>query len=318
VVSVRRGSEGSDGNGDMRIVILGTGAVGAYYGGQLACAGHHVICWARGENLAALRQRGIEIRTPEGTARASVAATDDMAALEPADFAVLAVKSYSLVDIAPAVRHCASQGATIVPLLNGVETNQRLLHLGVAPSAPLGGLTKISAVRVAPGVVERKGPLQVVVVGELDGRVTPRVEAIVEAFREAGADARVSDRIGVELWEKFVFLAALAAGCGLARCPVGPLRNDGLGRRLLTRAVAEVVAVARARGVALPDDEVDRAMRFIDSLPGGTRPSFLEDLEAGGPTELDALSGAVSRFAEQTNVQAPIHDAAAFLLRKRP
>jgi 2-dehydropantoate 2-reductase len=300
----------------MRIVILGTGGVGAYYGGQLARAGHDVTCWARGENLAALRQRGLEIRTLEGTTHASVAATDDLAALKPSDFAILAVKSYSLDAIAPVTRHCASHGATIVPLLNGVETNQRLLDQGVAAGALVGGLTRISAVRVAPGVVERKGSLQEVVVGELDGRVTPRVETIAGAFREAGADARASDRIGVELWEKFVVLASLAACCGLARSPVGPLRKDELGRRLLTRAMAEVVAVGRARGVALRDDEVDQAMGFIDSLPGGTRPSFLEDLEAGGPTELDALSGAISRFAEQANVQVPIHDAAAFLLRQ--
>jgi 2-dehydropantoate 2-reductase len=200
--------------------------VGAYFGGQLARAGHQVTCFARGENPRALCQHGLEIRTPEGAFNAPVAATDSAADLGPADFAILAVKSYSLEGIAPVVRHCAEQGTTVVPLLNGVETHERLLGLDVAPSALIGGITIISVARVTPGVVERHGPLQIVGLGELDGRATQRVGAIAAAFRGASVDARVSDHIAVELWQKFVFVTALAAGCGLARSSVGPLRSD--------------------------------------------------------------------------------------------
>src|SRR2546428_1782692 len=103
----------------MKVIVLGTGAVGAYYGGQLARAGHEVTCFARGANLAAIAERGLEIPTPEGAFQVRVAATDSAAALKPADFAILAVKSYSLDDIGPIVRRCAEQGTTVVPLLNG-------------------------------------------------------------------------------------------------------------------------------------------------------------------------------------------------------
>ena len=125
-------------------------------------------------------------------------------------------------------------------------------------------------------------------------------------------------RSQAELWQKFVFIAALAAACGLARSAVGPLRSDPLGRRLLERATAEVVAVARARGIGLPDDETARVMGVIDGLPPGMKPSFLVDLESGGPTELDILSGAVARFAERAHVVTPIHDTAAVALANRP
>src|SRR5438046_623708 len=205
--------------------LLGAGAVGAYYGGQLARAGHEVTCFARGATLAALRERGLEIRTPEGTFQARVTATDRVEALGSADFALLAVKSYSLEGIAPVVRHCAHQGPAIVPLLNGVDTAERLAQLGVPPAAVVGGLTTIGAVRIAPGVVERRGPLQIVIVGEFDGRLTERAGRIAAALRDAGVDARASDHIREELWQKFVFIAALAAACGLARSPVGPLRD---------------------------------------------------------------------------------------------
>src|SRR3989454_8535931 len=295
----------------MNVIVLGTGAIGAYYGGQLAHAGHEVTCFARGANLAAIQERGLEIRTPEGAFRARVTSTDSAEALRPADFAILAVKSYSLVDIAPLARGCAEHGTTVVPLLNGVETLERLAQLDVPPGAVIGGLTTISAVRVGPGIVERRSPFQIVVVGEPDGRTSDRVDRIAGAFRDAGVDARASDRIQVELWQKFVFLAGVAAACGLARSPIGPLRVAPLGRRLLQRAIEEIVAVARARGIGLPEEEVARVLGVIDGLPPAMKPSFLVDLETGGPTELDILSGAVSRFAEEAGISPPPPPTAA-------
>ncbi|PYO47600.1 MAG: hypothetical protein DMD72_09690 [Gemmatimonadetes bacterium] len=152
------------------------------------------------------------------------------------------------------------------------------------------------------------------VIGELDGRITDRVSRIAAAFREAGVDARASNQIEKELWQKFVFIAALAASCGLSRTPVGPLREKPLGRRLLQRAVQEVVDVARARGIPLAADESAQIIGAIDALPPGTKPSFLLDLEAGGPNELDILSGAVSRYADEAGVPTPIHDTVAAVL----
>jgi 2-dehydropantoate 2-reductase len=298
----------------VKVIVLGAGAIGAYYGGQLARAGREVTLFARGDNLAAIRRRGLEIRTPEGSSVVQVAATDRLEELGAADFAILGVKSYSLDAIAPAVQRVAKNGAAILPFLNGVETTERLITLGVPPAAILGGVTRISVARVQPGVVERRGPFQSVIVGELDGRVTDRVTRIVAAFRDIGVDASASNQIDVDLWQKFVFIAALAASCGLARTPVGPLRDRPLGRRLLQRAVQEVVDVARARGIPLAADETAQVVGAIDALPPGTKPSFLLDLEAGGPTELATLSGAVSRYADAAGVGAPVHDTVAAVL----
>ena len=302
----------------MKVIVLGAGAIGAYYGGQLARAGHDVTLYARGDNLSAIRERGLEIKTPEGSSVVRVEATDRVGELGTADFAILGVKSYSLDSIGSVVKQVAKQGATIVPFLNGVETTDRLTELGVPRSALLGGVTRISVARVKPGVVERRGAFQSVVVGELDGHITDRATRVAAAFREAGADARASNDIELELWQKFVFIAALAASCGLARTPVGPLREQPLGRRLLQRAVQEVVDVARARGITLAPDETAQTIGAIDALPPGTKPSFLLDVEAGGPTEIAALSGAVSRYAESAGVDTPVHDTATavFTLKK--
>lgn len=301
----------------MKVIVLGAGAIGAYYGGQLARAGHEVMLYARGDNLAAIRERGLEIRTPERPSVVRVAATDRVEELGTADFAILGVKSYSLDSIRPVVQRVAEWGVAIVPFLNGVETTARLTALGVPRTAILGGVTRISVARVQPGVVERRGPFQSVVVGELDGRTTDRVTGIAAAFRDAGVDARASNQIELELWQKFVFIAAIAASCGLARSPLGPLREKPLGRRLLERAVHEVVDVARARGVPLADDETAQIVGAIDALPPATKPSFLLDLESGGPTELDILSGAVSRYAAEAGVSVPVHDTATLVLGPR-
>ena len=299
----------------MRIAILGAGGVGGYYGGLLARAGHPVAMLARGAHLAALRQRGIEVRMPGETFTAAVAATDDPGQLGDVELAILAVKSYSLPEIAPAVRQVAAAGAMILPLLNGVEVNDRLAAAGVPLARQLGGLSRISAARLGPGVVERRSPFQQVVVGELTGGISERAERIAAVLRDAGVEgARASADIVADLWRKFAFIATMAAACGLARSAVGPLRTTPLGHLLIERSVGEVLALARARGVAVDADEEAKVVKIIDSVPETMKPSFLHDLESGGPTELDDLSGAVARLGRQAGIETKVHDTAAAAL----
>ncbi len=298
----------------MRIAVLGAGGVGGFFGGTLARAGHQVALLARGENLEALRKKGLEVRTSEGSFRVKVEATPDVVALHSADIAIVAVKTYSLQEIIPAARHVAERGATILPLLNGVEAADRLALGGVPRESLLGGLASLSVVRVAPGVFERRSPFQKVAVGELGGGVSERAERIGSAFREAGAEVTVSADIVADLWRKLAFIASMAAACGLARSPVGPVRKAPHGALLFERAVREVLAVARARGVAVRDDDVSQMLGFIDSLGDGIKPSFLLDLEAGRETELDDLCGAVSRLGREAGVPTPVHDTATAAL----
>jgi 2-dehydropantoate 2-reductase len=272
---------------------------------------------ARKSNLAALQERGIEVRAPGDTFTALVQASDDVRTFGPVECAIVAVKNYSLAEIAPAAAFLAGQGALILPLLNGVEVVDQLVANGVPRAQLLGGLTAISVVRIAPGVFERRSPFQRVVLGELDAQAksqperAQRVEAICKAFRGAGVEASVSMDITADLWRKFAFIASMAAACGLSRTAIGPLRAMALGHLLIERAVREVVNVARARKIALANDEVERTMKIIDGLPDAMKPSLLFDLEAGRPTEIEDLSGAVSRLGKACGVETPVHDTAA-------
>ena len=301
----------------MRFTIVGAGGIGAYFGGELARAGHDVTLFARGAHLDAVRAHGLTVRTPEGEFVTRVGATNDPNELPASDVVIVAVKSYSLPDIAPVVRLVAERGADVVPLLNGVTAADELIAGGVPASRMLGGLARVSVVRTEPGVVERRSGFRSIVVGELNGGLSERATRIADALRSAGVDARASATMGVELWQKYVFITAMAAVCGLARASIGPVRDAPGGRRLIQRAVAEVVDVARARSVPLPDDEAPRTAAYIDTLPAAMTPSFLLDQESGGPKELDTLCGAVSRLAAQAGIDTPVHDTATAALGVR-
>ncbi len=295
----------------MNIAMLGAGGVGGYYAAVLARAGRDVSLLARGEHLAAIRERGLEVREPGADPwRVPVAAYESAADIPDAGVAFVAVKSYALQDIAPAAADLAGRGAIVVPLLNGVDIVRRLADAGVPEASLLAGLTYVSAAKAGPGAIELKSDFRRVTVGEPGGGLSERAEHIAAVFAGTPVDARATTDIQVELWRKFVFIAAISAACGLARTPIGPVRDAPRGRLLLERAVREVVAVAVARGVALPKGEAEEVIRRLDGLAPGLSPSFLLDVQAGGPTELDVLSGAVARLGAEAGVDTPVHDTA--------
>src|SRR5262249_34851832 len=158
-------------------------------------------------------------------------------------------------EVAPAAARLAGGGALVLPLLNGVEAVDGLAAGGVARERILPGLALISAARVGPGVVGRGSEFRSVVLGEAGGGPSERAGRVAAAFREAGAEAKVSENIAVDLWRKLLFIVTVSAGCGLARRPLGAVRSAPLGMLLFERAAREAGAVARARGVALPDGE---------------------------------------------------------------
>ena len=181
----------------MRVAVVGAGGIGGYYGGAIARAGHEVRLFARGANRDAIRSRGLEVREPEGTWTVKVLATDDAAELLPADLAIVAVKSYSLSEVAPVVARLAEAGAVALPLLNGVEAFESLVAAGVAADRMLAGLTAISVEKTAPGIVTRKSDFRTVVVGERAGRAVGARGARrgpLPGSRSGGAESRRTSR----------------------------------------------------------------------------------------------------------------------------
>jgi 2-dehydropantoate 2-reductase len=292
------------------IGIVGAGGIGSYYAGTLSRAGHRVHLMARGAHLAAIRERGLEVRTPGGSFTTHPDVSDDGAVVASCEYVIVSVKSYSLPEVGPAVVGAAKNGATIVPLLNGADVADRLVALGAPTSAILGGIIHASLVRTEAGVAERKSPGDRVTIGEFDRSASERTAKIVDAFAGAGSTATVSPDITRDIWRKFAMIVPMGIACGLSRQPMGPVLASDAGRKLLTASLHEVALVGRAVAGTLDDVDEAKARDDLFAIGPTIKPSFLLDLERGGPTELDLLAGTVRRLGREHAVPTPIADLA--------
>ena len=290
----------------MKLVMMGSGGVGGYYGARLQQAGHDVSFVARGAHAEAMRKSGLRIRSELGDAQLRVKVVEEPAEAGACDLIVVAVKLWDTESAARAVARVP--GAAVVSLQNGVDKDD-VLAAAVGRERVLGGITHIGAVIAEPGLIAHTGKLQRVTLGELDGSQTPRLQAAVEAFRSAGVEAVASDDIRRATWEKFVFLTALSGMTALTRKPIGDIRAHPATRAMLLDALRETAQVARAEGARIDDSFPDRQMQMVDGLPGGMLASMAQDLLRGRRLELPWLSGAVVRRAEKHGLAVPVHRA---------
>ena len=291
----------------MRIAIYGAGGVGGYYGGVLARAGCEVALLARGDHLTAIRQAGLHVRSPRGDFLVRpAAATDDPAEIGPADVVVVAVKSSHLPAVRDGITPLLGPETLVVPFLNGVDAHEALVP--AVGRARMGkGLTRIMSEIAAPGVIRHIGVDPYVAIAEWDGSASARVDALVAALRDAGVDAEVPPDIDAALWLKFLFICSVGGVGAACRMPLGPVRTLPETRVLLLRAMEEIVAVAVAHGVSLPDEAVSFAMNTVDTFPAEGTSSLQRDIVAGVPSELDAWSGAAVRLGAEVGVPTPVH-----------
>jgi 2-dehydropantoate 2-reductase len=291
----------------MRIAIYGTGGAGGYFGACLARGGEDVVFFARGEHLRAIREHGLRVETPDGEILVHPArAEDDPSRVDPVDAVVFGVKTWQLADAARAVAPILGPETFVVPLQNGVDAPDVLAGV-LGPERVLGGTCGTISRVAGPGRIRSVGAVNFVKLGELDGRPSERAERLRRAFEGAGVRAEVPDDIRVAMWEKFLLVAPYGGVGAVTRAPVGVIRTVPETRRMLERAQREVFEVGRARGVALADDAVERAMALVDALaPNGTT-SLQRDVTSGRPSELEAWSGAVVRLGRASGVATPVN-----------
>ena len=291
----------------MRIAVMGSGGVGGYLGGRLAASGQDVTFIARGAHLAAIRAHGLRIESGLGDANVQPAqASDDPASIGPVDLVIFAVKLYDTEAAAVATRSLIGPTTGVVTFQNGVDSADVLARI-LGREHVVGGVAQIASVVAGPGVIRHTGTMARFAFGELDGPVSARVEALAAALRAAAVDHAVSDAIRRDIWAKMVFLATFAGLTTLMRLPIGPIRTDPETRALYQAGLAEALAVARARGIAVAEDFVAATLARTDQLPAAMKSSMLEDLERGKRLELAWLSGAIVRMGRELGVPTPVH-----------
>ncbi len=293
----------------MKISILGSGAVGGYYGAKLVRAGHDVTFIARGAHLSAMRARGLEIRSPMvGDFTVPVTAESDPSRVGPVDLVIVGVKAYDNDTALPLIAPMLGPQTAILPLQNGVDTVGLLAsRYGEAPV--LGGVTYIATALASPGVIEQTGTHRRIVFGEVFGtlpRLSARVHAIQQALVAADIQAEAVEDGRVPIWEKFIFLVSLAGFTGASRLPIGPLWSDPAIRERFLDGCREIERLARAEGVPVAADIVEKISGYVGGLPGTMRSSLLIDLSQGKRIEVDELHGSVVRRAARAGVPVPI------------
>ena len=289
----------------MRIAVMGSGAIGGYFGARLARAGEDVVFIARGAQLRALQTGGLRVESGLGDFTvAPVQATDDPRTVGPVDAVLVCVKAWQVPEAAVALRPLLAPATAVVPLLNGVEAVPQLAAV-LGPDSVLGGLCVVISEAPAPGLIRHGGAEPSVAFGELDGQRTPRVAQLAAAFARAGVRVEIPADIQAALWEKLLFVAGWGGVGAITRAPVGLLRAWPETRALLAEVMTEIAAVAGARGARLAADMVDAKLAALDALPPGATTSMQRDLMAGRPSELDAQTGAVVRLGAAAGVPTP-------------
>jgi 2-dehydropantoate 2-reductase len=297
----------------MKILVMGAGGVGAYFGARLRQAGEEVVFCARGENLRAMRERGLDITSIRGDLKLKVTAIDDPRQSAPYDLILFCVKVYDTEAAAAAIAGCLAPGGAIMTLQNGIENEARLAELFGAGTV-MGANARIGVELIAPGRIEHRtgGMLEF---GELQGGITPRAEAIAQAMRRAGIFGDLSTDIRAARWDKLMWNAAFNTVTTLTGRTVGEVLDDPEGRDLVSGLMEEVRIAAAADGVELSGERVGQLMAHSLKNLRPVRTSTLQDLQRGKPLEVDALIGVVVRVARRHGLKLPLSEAIYALMR---
>lgn len=304
---------------ESRVVVVGAGGLGGYLGSVIHRRDLRVHLVARGPHLAAIRATGLTVLDGGRAERHSIFASETVPPARPGDVALVTVKSYALETVLPDLVRLGNAGAWIVPLLNGVDSGALLRAGGVPSDRILQGVAYLTAFRIGPGEIERRGRHGRLFVGRSNpgaGSATGFLDAVWGALEAEGIEVVETDDIERESWRKMLVVSTLTGACGLLRLPIGAVLETTTGRGLVADLLAEASGVARGLGVGLTEGDDAEALGVLEAFPFDFRPSLIHDLILGFPTEVEALNGALCRLGSSVGVPTPAHRGAAEALRE--
>lgn len=298
----------------MRVLVLGAGALGGYFGGRLAEAGGDVTFLVRPGRAAALAKDGLVIESPFGSAKLAVN-TIQARELQPGwDAILLSNKAYDLDDAIATIRPGVDDRTAILPLLNGLSHIDTLTRAFGAERV-LGGLCKIQATLTPAGVVKQLNDWRWLTFGERDGSMSPRVRALEAGYAKAvGVEARAVPNIDQRMWEKLVHLGTSAVGTVLMRANVGEIVRAG-GSPMLLAILERNAAIAAHHGHPMPDAFMTEYRALFSDSTSAYATSMLRDVEAGNRIEGEHILGFLHEAAQRAGVDTAIHAMAALQAR---
>jgi 2-dehydropantoate 2-reductase len=297
----------------MKICIVGIGGVGGYFGGKLAreyenSTEHEIIFIARGEHLQAIKKNGLQLFTKEGdyVARPSHA-TDNPAKTDIFDIVFFCVKSYSLESTALAIKDNINKNTVVIPLLNGVNSAERLRI--ILPDADvLSGSAYIITHIEKPGVIHQDDGACKLIFGTDDQKSAQMYSYILDILLQAKINAILTDKISEVLWTKYLLMCPLASLMSATGKTYGAIWADSLLRKKARDMMLEVAAIAKARHIFLPENAVDKSIEMLASFGHNSKTSMQLDREKGRQTEIDALTAYVCKAGQELGIPTPLHN----------
>lgn len=293
---------------EMHIVIYGAGGVGGYFGARLAEAGNKVTFIARGVHLEAMKNNGLRVESPLGNVLLKpVNATSNILEVKNIDLILVCTKTWQLPQIGKELKQVISKKTVVIPLLNGVENHEVLLKELPKENVMLG-LCKIVSKIEKPGVIKHFTYNPAIEFGELSNEKTDRAKEIDKLLTAAGITSVLATDIYVHMWMKYLFISTISALGALTRATIGEMRGHPKIRFYMEQIADEIITVASAKSVQLPEQIKEQLFATIDQLQFETTASLQRDMMERRPSELEAQQGTIVRLGKELGVPTPINE----------
>lgn len=289
----------------MRILVLGAGGIGGYYGARMHAAGGDVTFLVRPVRAEQLREKGLQVFSPFGDLQITPKLVTKETLTETFDVIILTCKAFDLDSAMDAVAPAIGEKSVIVPLLNGVRHIDRLVaRFGAA--RVLGGVALISVTLAPTGEIRHLNKLHRFTVGSLGWRASSWLEPLSKLMESSGVDFVLADNVGQAMWDKIVFLATLAGATCLMRASVGIIMGTLAGEKFINGLLDECAAIADANGRKLADTQLTVFRNMLTDRNSALVASMLRDVEASKPTEADHILGDMIAWAENKKLDVPL------------
>jgi len=290
----------------MKIVVIGAGGVGGYFGGKLAKAGYDISFIVRGKNLEAIKKNGLQIKSINGDFTVFPFATSEFDPVKNADLVILGIKSWQIIDIAKSIKPLLSTNTMVLPLQNGADNADKLLSVLNSENV-ISGLCRIVSKIEEPGIINHFAYEPEIIFAENKNEKTGRIQLLKSTFDKAGFKNSISDNIHLDIWRKFLFITTISGMGALTRSVLGEIRENVFLKQKMYETAEEIVIIANEKGIALNKSDIDKIFAVIDNLNFHTTSSLQRDMMESKPSELDNFNGFIVNKGKELGIDTPVN-----------
>jgi 2-dehydropantoate 2-reductase len=290
----------------MKIVIIGAGGVGGFFGAKLVKAGFDVTFIARGKHLQAIQNNGLQVKSIEGDFVVRPKVIDNISEVKNPDLIILGVKSWQVGEVALQIKPILTNETMVLPLQNGADNADKLLSV-LPKENVLAGVSRIVSKIEEPGIINHFAFVPQINFGEYNNKKTERIQKVKVVFDKAGFKNFISEDIHLDIWRKFLFIATISGIGALTRAVFGVMREDKAIRKMILETANEIKQIANTKGIGLTEKDIDITMQAIDNNDYNTTASMQRDMMEGRPSELENFNGYIVDQGKKLEISTPLN-----------